>query len=466
MSKVQFFRLTQKQYDLLENKDPDAVYLTEDTRMVYLGSRNYSHGIHGRGHITGGYCAGISAYSEANNVFTITLMAINNDDLDMTKFQIGQPLYLNIPDAADTENGEDLQYQTRTIQNVDANKQTITLDASIYNANVTEIVPDECFCMVNDPERDDNATTYGDKNYVTGVRAHAHGSWNSVTGMCAEASGIENIASGIAAKAQGTHSIASGNSSHAEGIKTIASGFCAHAQGSTTKATGDTSFAGGTATVASGNNSYVWGVHSTAEGDFSCVHGTNCTAKGINSTAIGYNVHAEAARCHIIGMNGKLEATLENEGAIAFAGGTWDELELPFIFRMKRAIVNPEYDAALDPEQSGVDSNGQSQHILNPAYSMIYSGRIKPVTMTSDAAELILNHDLYSRWTAEAQSVSLSLQNWEDGDYGEVVFSGELILPDEWIKCNNMTNNYPKNILQIEKIGENVFCQLKYKEQQ
>ena len=464
MSKVQFFRLTQKQYNLLENKDPDAVYLTEDTRMVYLGSNSYSHGINGRGHIVGGYCAGISAYSEANKTYTITLKAIDNDDLDMTKFQNGQTLYLNIPDAADTENGEDLQYQTRTIQNVDIEKQSITLDASIYNKNITEIVPDECFCMINDSARNDNATTNGDKNYVTGIRAHALGSWNTVTGMCAEASGVENIASGIAAKAQGMHSIASGDSSCAEGIKTVATGFCAFAQGSTTKATGDTSFAGGTATVASGDNAYVWGVNSYAEGNCSCVHGTNSKAKGSYSTANGYNVQTDAVGSHIIGMNGHLDASPENDGAIAFAGGTWQAPKLPFIFRMKRAIVNPDYDAKLDPEQSGMDSNGHYQHITAPAYSMIYSGRIKPETMISDATELILDHDLYARWIAETPSVSLSLLNWDDGDHGEVVFAGELLLPDEWIKCGSMTNNYPKNILQIDKIGENVFCQLKYKE--
>lgn len=459
-----FYRMSHAQYAALASKDPDGIYFLTDTRHICTGTLDYSHGITGYGHVIGGCCAGVTAYSETDGVFSLTLKNLDDDDLDMTKFQVGQSLFLNIPDDADVTNGEDLHYQVRTILTVDAENQIITLDASLLNSNITQLEPDKCFCMVEDPERLDNATSDGDKNFVTGVRAHAHGSWNSVTGMAAEASGIENIASGTSAQAQGTYTLASGNSAHAEGIQTKATGFSAHAQGSSTTASGDTSFAGGTATVASGNNSYAWGANSKAEGNLARANGVASIAAGSYSTADGYQVQTDAVKSHIIGMDGHLEASRENEGAIAFAGGTRTDKRIPFLFKMRRVIANPDYNAELDSEQSGTDSNGQDQYISQPGYSMIYAGRLTAQTLVSDAAEMVLDHDLYARWISNAQSVSLTLQNWDDGDCGEVVFSGELVLPDEWIKHGSMTNNYPQNILQIEKVGDNIFCQLKYKE--
>ena len=55
MGAVTFCRLTQYQYDSLVTKNPDAVYLTSDSRMLYVGAGNYSHGTSGKGHVIGGY---------------------------------------------------------------------------------------------------------------------------------------------------------------------------------------------------------------------------------------------------------------------------------------------------------------------------------------------------------------------------------------------------------------------------
>ena len=460
-----FYRVTSEQYEALNSKDPDGIYFLTDTKHICAGSLDYSHGVTGSGHILGGYCAGVSAYSETDNVYELTLKAVD-DELDMSKFTVGAKLYFNIPNAADTENEEDLLYQKRTILGVNAAHNILTLDSSLYNANVTSLEFERCFCMVEDASRTDNATTDGDKNFVTGIRGHAHGSWNSVTGMASEASGIENIASGISSHAQGTYTTASGNSAHAEGIMTQAGGMASHAQGSNTVASGDVSFAGGTSSEASGSNSYAWGFNAKAQGNLSVAEGFSCVATGSYSTASGYRVRTDAPKSQIFGMDGTLEDTLENEGAIAFAGGDMDTPVIPFLFQMRRSVANPEYNAELDTEQTGTDSNGQDQFISNTAYRFRYAGRLQPQTLVSQESEVILDHDLYARWEVTSSAVSLSLANWEDGDRGEVVFSGELTLPEEWIQYGNMVNAYTKNILQIEKVGDQIFCQLKYKKEE
>ena len=460
-----FYRMTSKQYQSLSSKDPDGIYFLTDSLTIHTGSKNYSHGITGNGHVIGGYCAGISDYSEKDNIHRLTLKGLD-DELDMSKFSAGQKLILNIPNSADVNNGEELLYQSRTIIEIDAENKSLILDSSLYNTNISQLDYEQCFCMVEDKSRNDNATTDGDKNFVTGVRAHAHGSWNTVPGMAAEASGINNIASGLSSQAEGTYTTASGNSAHAEGIRTKATGMASHAEGSSTTASGDASFAGGTSSEASGDNSFVWGFNSKAQGNQSQARGMLCIATGSCATAQGYRVRTDAVKSQIFGMDGTLESAPENEGAIAFAGGSLESPEIPFLFRMRRPIDNPEYNPDLDEGNSGTDSNGESKYKSQPGFSLIYAGRIQPKTLVSDDTDFVLDHDKFSRWENNAENMSLSLKNWDDGDYGEVVFFGNLILPEEWIKHGNMTNSYPVNILQIEKIGEYVFCQLKYKQEE
>lgn len=463
MGAVTFYRLTQYQYDSLVTKNPDALYLTSDSRMLYVGAGNYSHGTSGKGHVIGGYAARITSYSNTNSHYVLTLGGIGNDDLDMTKFQIGAKIRINqSEDDPDSEDENILRWQERTILAVNGNAGTIEVDADLLDNESSELDYDTAFCVVESTDRDDTPSSAGDFNFVTGERASAAGSWNTVTGMAANADGISCISVGTASHAEGIGTRTLNNCCHAEGISTTASGLFAHAEGSGNTASGDSSHAEGSGNTASGDSSHAEGANTKATGRFSHAGGASSEAKADYSFAHGFHVITEAKQSTIIGVYGTLENLPENQGAFAIAGGEYESPHLPFIFRTRKKAENPEYDPELDSGHSGTDSNGNTEFIPVPAYSFQFSGRIIPETGEQNGTTAVLDHDLYSRWTIGDAVESFELRNWNDGDSGEVVFTTLPELPAEWIQCGSMENNHPVNILQIEKVANSIFCRLKF----
>ena len=463
MGAVTFYRLTQYQYDSLVTKNPDAVYLTSDSRMLYVGAGNYSHGTSGKGHVIGGYAARITSYSSTNSHYVLTLGGVGNDDLDMSKFQIGTKIRINqSEDDPDSEDENLLRWQERTILAVNGNAGTIEVDSDLLENESSELDYDTAFCVVESSDRDDTPSSAGDFNFVIGERASSAGSWNTVIGMAGNADGISCISIGTAAHAEGISTRAMNECSHAEGIQNTASGLFSHAEGSGNTASGDSSHAEGSGNTASGDSSHAEGTNTKATGRFSHAGGCSSEANGDYSFVHGFHVIANAKQSFVIGAYGTLNDSPENQGAFAVAGGEYEAPHLPFIFRTRKKAENPEYDSELDTGHSGTDSNGNAEFISVPAYSFRYSGRIVPETLEINDSNAVLDHDYYSRWSIGNTVESLELQNWNDGDSGEVVFTDLPELPAEWIQCGSMENNHPVNILQIEKVADSIFCRLKF----
>ena len=463
MSAIHFYRLSQQQYDLLETKNPDAVYLTTDTRNLYVGSESYSHGTSGRGHVIGGYAAKIKSYSNSSSHYVLSLEKAGDDDLDMSRFLVGAKIRINLSEDDPGSNDENLlRWQERTITAVNAAAGTVEVNSDLLDGSTTELDTSTAFCMVESSGRTDTPSAAGDFNFVTGERAFSAGSWNTVVGTGGSADGISCVSIGTAARAEGIRTRAEKACCHAEGIGTVASGLFAHAEGSTNTASGDCAHAEGSMNYAPGDSSHAEGASNHANGRFSHAGGCLSEANADYTLVHGYRVVANAKQSTVIGVYGTLEDLPENQAAFAIAGGENDAPFLPFVFRCRKAVTNPEYDPSLDPEGTGTDSNGNAEFIAVPAYSFRYSGRIVPETGEQNAAAAVLDHDLYARWRLGNAVESIELRNWNDGDSGEVVFSTLPQLPAEWIQCGSMTNAHPVNILQIEKVGDSIFCKLKF----
>ena len=463
MSAIQFYRLTQKQYDLLETKSPDAVYLTTDSRMLYVGNGNYSHGTSGRGHVIGGYAAKIKAYSNSGARYVLSLEKTGDDDLDMSHFHIGGKIRINLSeDDPDSDDENLLRWKERIITAVNAEAETVELDSDLLDEALTELDYETAFCVVESSDRTDTPSATGDFNFVVGERAFSCGSWNTVIGMAANADGISSISVGTASHAEGIGTKAVKECCHAEGIRTTASGLFAHAEGSSNTASGDCSHAEGSGNTASGDSSHAEGANTRAAGRFSHAGGSLSEANADYSTAHGYRVAANAKQSTVVGVYGTLEDTPENQAAFAIAGGEHDVPHLPFVFHCRKATENPEYDPELDSGHTGTDSNGNTEFIPVPAYSFQFSGRIVPETNEQTGTTAVLDHDLYARWHIGDSVESLELRNWNDGDSGEVVFSTLPPIPADWIQCGNMTSSHPVNILRIEKVADSIFCSLKF----
>ncbi len=325
---------------------------------------------------------------------------------------------------------------------------------------------------VMDTERwadDESSATVGDYLINTGVGAAVVGSVNLNNGDYAHVAGSLNQNSGDGAVISGTLNINTADHADIGGVanKLIASkgyGRYTFIRGNGNTASNDSIFIYGTGNAVTGMDATVIGnMNKEVTGRGTFAFGNALKVLADYAKAIGYALTVRAKNAILLGRYGELDASAENEGAIAFAGGENKNPLLAWIFRTRKAVLNPLYNPSLDTAKTGTDSKGERQYIPKLAFSAKYRGRLTGTTQEITAASglVSLDHDHYNRWKITPSAATIpELANWQDNDEGElIIYNGGSFIqwPAEWNWIGDTPAMGTVNIFELKKIDNTVY---------
>ena len=190
--------------------------------------------------------------------------------------------------------------------------------------------------------------------------------------------------------------------------------------------------------------------------------GNNNTVNAPNSATVGVRVTNAAAHAVVIGHNLIVSDDVENEGGFFFGtgeltGNTVSDGAASFIHRVYKAVDNPLY----------IEGGTEPQYIKKRAPSTWYRGRLRPceqvITVRGANFFVSLDHDQYSRWRIVGTAqYGLMLENWEDGDLGEVVVdtsTQNIATPMTWV-FDNAWGSSGIHVMEIRQEGGTVFARV------
>ncbi len=292
---------------------------------------------------------------------------------------------------------------------------------------------------------DESNVTIGDFNINTGMGAVVVGSVNVNTADYAFVSGSCNYNSGLGATVSGTGNFNTGEHADIAGVSNKVTGGPGYGRYVFIRGNGNTAGNDSITIIGSGNE--VTGMGATVIGNMNKeVTGREAFALGNAlkvladyAKAFGYQLKVAAKNAFMFGRYGELDASAENEGAIAFAGGEHGKPLLAWIFRTRKAVLNPLYNPSLDAAKTGTDSKGERQYIPKLAFSAQFRGRLTgtTATLTSSTNYVTLDHDHYNRWKFTPTRATIPVpENWNDNDSGElIIYNGGSYIqwPADWV---------------------------------
>ena len=402
----------------------------------------------GTGNILGGYSVPATAYNSSTHVMTLS-ETTNGYDTDMTKFTVGSTVYISDVENDDDTEGTWGSYRSAVISAVDAENFTLTFTEDIGITTSTTL--DTIAVMVVDTNRIDIAVSTGDRNFVTGDAASAGGLINTVCGIASHAEGSMNYVSGafsasagVGNKVTGDRSFAygGGNSVSSEMSTVFGNGNVVDSQGAVVLGLSNRDVTGVDARIV-GDGNKISGARSIAVGTYN-------TVSGDDSLVIGSGSTVAAKKAVLIGRRAQLADTAENTGAVAIGGGDVGDGShvVSFIHRSRKA------DALADDGTA-------------VCFAHEYRGRLVAMTETiSDTGTITLDHDQYARWKLTGTgSITVTLANWIDGDYGELVLDSSiqtLTVPANWVMDSSIWNDWQTtqrvHCLEIRQEDNTIFA--------
>lgn len=299
-----------------------------------------SSGSNGVGNILGGYAARILAYEEttANNVTTYTLyLSPDTDEVDWTKFEVGQSVRISVPDATT----ETLLFAE--IATIDSSNAKITLTAALnlpsgttlgmekrtvsgYTASATGGLT--AYRVTYSGAGTDNELCEGRDVYTrAGSGAFVKNSIQGTLGnyiflTSAATSGTNaiylppsNAILSVAVaeddticSASGEYNTVVGEASSADGAYNVVDGISSHVSGTDNKVFGSGSTVRGIENLVSGDNNYVFGGRNTVADGLNIVIGDQNTALRQGAVLIGDMNVALSVKNYAFGWGNTLKA--------------------------------------------------------------------------------------------------------------------------------------------------------------
>lgn len=482
-----------------EVEDPKPI--TRSNAVTIIGAKvddaitnlNISSGANaGRGNVLGGYGVKVVAYTASDPGTTprkLTIASVDGEDLDWTK--ITADITIRVNDSGEVvssgvgedETEEDLLYLESTIKAVDSTNNYIWISPWRYAGStegdatkVREVSSDfssnvadgKIFLRLADSERTDAASSSGDKNFVVGRRAYANGSWNTVTGDLSGADGALNIIPGALSYSRGVSNIINAERVVADGVGNIVNiaASLSFVIGSGNEISNQSEYVIGDMNRMSGIDQLVIGTSNTGGGNQAIIIGKNNNVSSSGGFAIGYHLTIRAKNASMVGRYGIFEDSPENEGAFAIASGKFGAEAFGFVHRSNKKILNPLYNSSLDTGNTGTDSAGEKKYIAESAYSTEYLGRFSPIASVvsiATGATIYLDHDQFTRWELTGSgTITLALENWINGDRGELLVNTSLQtigFPSDWNTPTNfnITSTPGVYLLEIRKEANLIF---------
>lgn len=190
--------------------------------------------------------------------------------------------------------------------------------------------------------------------------------------------------------------------------------------------------------------------------------GNSNVVNGESSFTIGNRIANSAKLSLVFGKNLIVSDDVENEGGFflgtgELTGSTVSDGSASFIHRVYKAVDNPLY----------VEGGTESRYIAKRAPSTWYRGRLRPVEcvipVSGTTSVVPLDHDRYSRWRITGTSqYAFTLENWEDGDVGEVVVdtaTQNVVTPMTWV-FDDTWGSRGVHVLEIRQEGGTVFARV------
>ncbi len=450
----------------------DTFELIPDREMIVgiaLGYENTKHAkqlfVAGYGNIAGGIPVLITGYSAVTGALTLSEAR--------PEMAVGQQVKVHT-----TVNDENSPYDA-TIAAIDGNN--VWLDAPVFpdESVILAIVANSgaeaplLILPVMDAERwatDDSNTTIGSYNINTGVGATVDGAVNLNNGDYAHVAGSLNQNSGDGAVISGTLNINTADHADIGGVsnKLIAPkgyGRYTFIRGNGNTAASDSITIIGTGNEVTGMGATVIGsMNKEITGRDSFAFGNRLKVLADYAKAIGHALTVRAKNAFLFGRYGELDASAENEGAIAFAGGENGNPLLAWIFRTRKAVINPLYNPSLDTAKTGTDSKGERQYIPKLAFSAQFRGRLTgtTATLTSSTNYVTLDHDQFNRWKFTPTRATIpTLENWNDNDTGElIIYNGGSYIqwPAEWVWIGKIPTLGAVISIELRKIDGIVYA--------
>ena len=406
--------------------------------------------------VLGGYAVRITGYNSSTHVLTLDNGGSNSySATKMNKFSVGDTIYISecAEDVSTSSSEVWGTYKSDTISAVDSAQFKLTLTNGIAFKNTnTDFSKTFLFCLVADPTRKDAAFSSGDRNFVSGLAAGADGLLNVVIGIGSKASGAMNMVSGNFSDVSGVNNTVRGDSTFVAGGNNIdvTAGMAVIAGSNNKKVSGQgAAILGNGSLEVSGIDDVVVGNGNKITANRANAFGFGNVVSGEGSTAIGRGITVAAKNATVIGQRAELPNTIDNKGAIAFAGGetTNGTKVISFIHRTHK----------VDP----LDSSNSEQ-----AYSTEYMGRFCGMQLTVSSSNVVLDHDMYSRWKLTGSGLkTITLDNWNDGDVGEVVIdttTQTFSVPNSWIMSDSLWDKWLGNpgtyCLEIRQVGSKVYA--------
>ncbi len=450
----------------------DTFELIPDREMIVsiaLGYENTKHAkqlfVAGYGNIAGGIPVLITGYSAVTGALTLSEAR--------PEMAVGQQVKVHT-----TVNDENSPYDA-TITAIDGN--SVWFDAPLFpdESVILAIVANSgaetplLILPVMDAERwaaDDSNTTIGSYNINTGVGATVDGAVNLNNGDYAHVAGSLNQNSGDGAVISGTLNINTADHADIGGVsnKLIAPkgyGRYTFIRGNGNTAASDSITIIGTGNEVTGMGATVIGsMNKEITGRDSFAFGNRLKVLADYAKAIGHALTVRAKNAFLFGRYGELDASAENEGAIAFAGGENGNPLLAWIFRTRKAVINPLYNPSLDTAKTGTDSKGERQYIPKLAFSAQFRGRLTgtTATLTSSTNYVTLDHDQFNRWKFTPTRATIpTLENWNDNDTGElIIYNGGSYIqwPAEWVWIGKIPTLGAVISIELRKIDGIVYA--------
>lgn len=422
--------------------------------------------------ISGGYPARIVDADEVAG--TISLVSIDNDPLNPDKYTVGATVYMaHAPLSNDPQSFEITNVQTVyeddevTIAGV---VLTVTIPDGFVMPTIDENLP--AVAIVYDADCDTTSQSEGQGNVVTGESAGSNGSYNLVAGLGSHAFGVGNSLMGAFLLSTGTSNMLDGESIRVDGTGNKGKGKFVTIVGNSCDLNGQGLYALGDLINMDGIDGMAIGRNITmSDCNLSIAVGIQLNVTAKSSVTAGYQLTNDADHSILIGRYGELADSPENKGAFVVAGGDTGDPQEAFSIRSRKKVENPLYNPTLDPEETGVDSEGESQYIGEVAYRHDYRGQLKPKTqtVTLDGAQTVtLDADQYSRvMLAGTGTATLALADtWQDSDKCELVIdtsSVTPVIPAEWNMPDIDLNTEPQlYVLEIAQVGTSIFVAIKY----
>lgn len=425
----------------------------------------------GKDSVVGGYMANVDDINAEN--FTLTLTSLDTEPLDPEKYVVGESVYLAHNPLFNDPAALEILTVTPNYAEDEVTVENIVL-AVIPPAEFTMPTINEdmrALAIVADPDCDTTAFSAGQNNVVSGESAGSHGSYNLVAGIASHSFGVGNSLFGDMLYVTGSGNLVEGSSLTVDGVSNVVKGMLNGVSGNSNTVNGQGLYVLGEMINMDGVNGMAVGRSITmSDCNLSVAIGTQLTVTAKSSITAGYKLTNAADHSMLVGRYGELTKEAKNEGAFIVAGGEHNAPLEVFAVRSRKNVLNPLYNSALDPQNTGTDSTGERQYLPEPAARTTYAGQLTPKAQSvtlSGSQTVTIDADKYSRVIlAGTGTATFTLENWQDGDKCELVIDTSAItpvIPIAWIMPDiDLTADPRLYVLEIAQIGTSIFVAIKY----